>query len=92
MTIQEFSNLVQHEINLDDYRIISLVLKWHPCICVECGEDQVVRLYKEFGMQIFRDMLRTAHECMELHDKIEDAKNMAKHYQHMIDLKRPKGK
>lgn len=43
---------------------------YHPCISNTDGKTQVANLYDMCGLQIFRDMERTAKEAQTLEEEI----------------------
>lgn len=57
---------IQRTVSDDDYKLIEYVYTFHPCISETDGKRQVAFLYHEFGIRIFRDMLKTANKNKEL--------------------------
>lgn len=65
-----------------DYKIIDYVYTFHPCISDTDGKRQAALLYKEFGMRIFRDMLKTATKNSDLIVEIGRAR---KHLEFLLE-------
>ena len=89
MIKEEFEKMIREPINDYDYRDVELVYMWHPSISETNGKEQMVFLYKEFGMPLIREMTKNASimhdlckekECLmvkinEIDKKIELIKN-----------------
>lgn len=60
-----------------EYKEIELVYAYHPSISGSGheGQEQIARLYSEFGMRIIRDMMPTAREAERLRTELISAKN-----------------
>lgn len=80
MMYQEFINRLpegaRHPTN-SEYEEIELVYASHPSISGSGheGQEQIARLYSEFGMRIIRDMIPTAKEAERLRTELICAKN-----------------
>lgn len=80
MTKQEFINRLSDDAarpSENEYQEIEFVYTWHPSISQvgHVGQEQIARLYSEFGMRIIRDMHGTACRAMELNDSLSKAKD-----------------
>lgn len=61
MLKSEFEKMVDvDEMSDKDYEIIKNVYWYHPAIDDTKGEEQIVYLYKEFGMTVIKDMEKRA--------------------------------
>lgn len=60
-----------------EYEEIEYVYAYHPSISESGheGQEQIARLYSEFGMRIVRDMYPTAKECERLRTELISARN-----------------
>lgn len=60
-----------------EYEEIEFVYACHPSISGSGheGQEQIARLYSEFGMRIIRDMYPTAKECERLRTELISARN-----------------
>jgi len=56
MMKHEFESLIGEEIGIGDFELVELVYNYHPAIKNIGGKEQVMNLYKGFGLVIFRDM------------------------------------
>lgn len=80
MMYNEFINRLhegtRHPTN-GEYEEIELVYASHPSISGSGheGQEQIARLYSEFGMRIIRDMAMTAREAERLRTELIAAKN-----------------
>lgn len=80
MMYNEFINRLpegaRHPTN-SEYKEIELVYASHPSISGSGheGQEQIARLYSEFGMRIIRDMTPTAKEAEQLRTELICAKN-----------------
>lgn len=61
----------------NEYEEIELVYASHPSISGSGheGQEQIARLYSEFGMRIIRDMIPTAKEAERLRTELIAARN-----------------
>lgn len=62
---QEFINRLPEDTRIPtekEYKVIERVYVWHPSISQKGheGQEQITRLYSEFGMRIIYDMENTA--------------------------------
>lgn len=89
MTKQEFEILSKNEVTDDEFKIINEVYTHHPCIDNVQGKSQVVRLYNEFGIQLFYDMRRTAQRAVDLENKALCARLEAEEWERQLSLMRP---
>lgn len=62
MKKQEFEQLVGTTVSDEDYNIIEKVYHYYPFFRRISGKEEAVRLYKEFGMTIFRDLFPRAEK------------------------------
>ncbi len=76
MMKSEFTGRLGSDISDEDYNLIEYVYTYHPSISETEGKDQVVSLYKTFGMVIFKDMLPRAKACADVEGKILSYKSM----------------
>lgn len=80
MMYQEFVNRLpdgtRHPTN-SEYEEIELVYASHPSISGSGheGQEQIARLYSEFGMRIIYDMFPTAKKVERLRTELISAKN-----------------
>lgn len=80
MMYNEFINRLpedtRHPTN-SEYEEIELVYASHPSISGSGheGQEQIARLYSEFGMRIIRDMAMTARKAEHLRTELIAAKN-----------------
>lgn len=74
MTKQEFEQRLGWAVSESEYRKIETVYTFHPSVSDTAGKDQIVYLYKTFGMRIIEDMTPTAEKASELQDKIRNAR------------------
>ena len=71
MMKSEFEELVDEEIDQDDYKKIETVYVWYPAF----GDKRMAaQLYREFGMRIFEDMYPRAKKAEDLDFEIGNAK------------------
>lgn len=63
MQKQEFEERIERTVTDEQYKVIEEVYMWHPSIRNTSGKDEVVELYKSFGMTIFHDMLPRAKKA-----------------------------
>ncbi len=70
MMKSEFTGRLGSDISDEDYNLIEYVYTYHPSISETEGKDQVVALYKIFGMAIFKDMLPRAKACADVECRI----------------------
>lgn len=80
MMLSEFVNRLPDNVrnpNADEYEEIELVYACHPSISGSGheGQEQIARLYSEFGMRIIRDMIPTAKEAERLRTELIAARN-----------------
>lgn len=80
MMLSEFVNRLPDNVrnpNADEYEEIELVYACHPSISSSGheGQEQIARLYSEFGMRIIRDMIPTAKEAERLRTELIAARN-----------------
>lgn len=61
----------------ENYKIIDFVYTHHPAISEIHGKEQIVNLYKEYGMAIIRDMYDRAKRASELEKTIRYHKTLA---------------
>lgn len=80
MMYQEFINRLpegaRHPTN-SEYEEIELVYASHPSISESGheGQEQIARLYSEFGMRIIRDMMPTAEKAEQIRTELISARN-----------------
>lgn len=80
MMYQEFINRLpegtRHPTN-SEYEEIERVYAFHPSISEigHEGQEQIARLYSEFGMRIIRDMMPTAEKADQLRTELIAARN-----------------
>lgn len=80
MMYNEFINRLpegaRHPTN-SEYKEIERVYASHPSISESGheGQEQIARLYSEFGMRIIRDMIPTAEKAERLRTELISAKN-----------------
>lgn len=80
MMYNEFINRLpedtRHPTN-SEYEEIELVYAFHPSISGSGheGQEQIARLYREFGMRIIYDMFPTAKKAERLRTELISAKN-----------------
>ncbi len=60
-----------------EYEEIEYVYAWHPSISESGheGQEQIAKLYSEFGMRIIRDMTPTAEKAEQLRTELIAARN-----------------
>lgn len=80
MMLSEFVNRLPEGIrrpNNSEYKAIEHVYASHPSISSSGheGQEQIARLYSEFGMRIIYDMLPTAKEAEHLRTELISARN-----------------
>lgn len=80
MMLSEFINRLPDgtwKPNADEYEEIEYVYAHHPSISERGheGQEQIARLYSEFGMRIIRDMYPTAKEAERLRTELISARN-----------------
>lgn len=80
MMLSEFINRLPEgtrKPNADEYEEIELVYACHPSVSSSGheGQEQIARLYSEFGMRIIRDMIPTAKEAERLRTELIAARN-----------------
>ncbi len=61
----------------NEYEEIELVYASHPSISESGheGQEQIARLYSEFGMRIIRDMMPTAEKAEQIRTELISARN-----------------
>jgi len=74
MTYEEFTDLVETKVSIQDFRFIETVYNFHPSISNTDGKKQIAMLVDTFGMRIIFDMLPTATSAKELDTEIRVAK------------------
>lgn len=79
MMYQEFVNRLPDDARIPtdkEYKTIERVYTWHPSISQNGheGQEQIARLYSEFGMRIIYDMEDTALMMENLNDARAKAK------------------
>ena len=80
MMLSEFVNRLPDDTRKptdSEYKDIEYVYAFHPSIggSGHEGQEQIARLYSEFGMRIIRDMLPTANEAERLNTELIAARN-----------------
>lgn len=80
MMYNEFINCLTEGVrrpNNNEYSVIEQVYASHPSISERGheGQEQIARLYSEFGMRIIYNMLPTAREAERLRTEIISARN-----------------
>lgn len=84
MMYQEFINRLpegtRHPTN-SEFEKIEHVYASHPSINESGheGQEQIARLYSEFGMRIIRDMTPTAEKAEQLRTELISARNRVEH-------------
>ena len=68
----EFEKMVGQEVGEDEYACIETVYMFYPG---EIQKDTIVKMYKESGMVIFRDLYKRASEIVVLNNQISDLQN-----------------
>jgi len=71
MMKHEFEKLAKCEVSTDDYAIIEIVYLYHPSIDIK---DDIVYLYKLFGMVTIKDMLPRAEAVRQLEHRAQELK------------------
>lgn len=89
MTYKEFLNRLPDGVkkpSIGEYNIIEFVYCWHPSISQTGyeGQEQIARLYSEFGMRIIKDMTATAQKG-KLEKKLENAKAEVKRIEQELE-------
>lgn len=80
MMLSEFLNRIPEGARKptdSEYKDIEYVYAFHPSISGSGheGQEQIARLYSEFGMRIIRDMYPTAKEAERLRTELISARN-----------------
>ena len=80
MMLSEFLNRLPEDTrkpNADEYEVIECVYACHPSISGSGheGQEQIARLYSEFGMRIIYDMFPTAKKVERLRTEPISARN-----------------
>lgn len=80
MMLSEFLNRLPEDTrkpNADEYEVIEYVYACHPSISGSGheGQEQIARLYSEFGMRIIYDMFPTAKKVERLRTELISARN-----------------
>ncbi len=71
MMYQEFVNRLPDDARIptnEEYKTIEYVYVWHPSINGYEEQEQIARLYREFGMRIIYDMEDTARKMESLNE------------------------
>jgi len=69
MKKNEFEKQVGEKISQEDFKIIETVCNWHPSIVY--GEKQIIKLYKESGMCMIKNMSETAEAIKSIENIID---------------------
>lgn len=77
MLKSEFETMADiEEISNQDYKIIENVYMYHPAIDDIRGKEQIVYLYKEFGMTVIKDMEKRALQYKRTLEQINEHERM----------------
>lgn len=75
MEKRKFEQMVNTSISNENYNIINTVSQFHPVIS---DNEEVVELYKNFGMLIFFDMFPRAEMCRKVEEQYRHEKEQVK--------------
>ena len=69
MKKSKFEKMIGHELTERDYSIVELVAKYHPAINGDSIEEKMCTLYKEYGMDLIRNMSSIAYDMRDLYEE-----------------------
>lgn len=80
MMKHEFEERIGKQISSEEYSEIIEPVYMHYPEDEACNKDTYARLYLEFGIRIFEDMLPRAKQVIEFENKIREAKKLIEKY------------
>lgn len=73
MMKKEFERLTGKKVSDEEYGTIEYVYTWHPAISETEGNDQITRLYTDYGMTVIEDMVERAGKMEKLEEELRVA-------------------
>ena len=74
MTYEEFTKLARRRISIDEYsKIVEPVYNYHPAIP---DKETAAKLYDMCGLQVFRDMRKTADSAERFREEQRKIRNI----------------